>query len=247
MDTLAYPDLFQPLSELERAAFSVIEMPRTPPSFDLRTASDEQLAEFYLPPRPDPAREPGAYELWIKAMSGPLQWPDLGDRSPADLLMRASMGASLQAGVQEASSNWSGAIARTFDASRIRSIYGLWQVPDPKLAPHGAGPVFASSAWIGLDGHDPASRSLPQLGSGHWLDRSSGTDVKTVFLWWEWFIRDWPLNHYYKIEMPVKSKDWIYAQITKKGPATASFCLVNLSSFTKFIFPFVFNQTKSPV
>src|SRR3954454_16339270 len=134
MERPFYPNLFQPVSDLGRAAFSVIEMARTPPSFDLRTASDEQLAEFYLPPRPDPAREPDAHELWLKAMSGPLQWPDLGDRSPADLLMRATMGASLQAGVQEASSNGSGAIARTFDASRIRSIYGVWQVPDPNLA-----------------------------------------------------------------------------------------------------------------
>lgn len=240
-------DPFRIITEQERSALSIVEMAKQAPTFDLRTASPEALKAFFLPPRPDPGREPDAHHLWMRVMEGPFVWPDLRERSPISLFQGTRLASHFWRGSQETSSNWSGAIARTFDRSSIWSVYGLWQVPEPNPPAGGVGPIFASSAWIGLDGHDPASRSMPQLGSGHWFDPANGAGPKIVFLWWEWFVRDSPINGYKKIEVPVQPRDWIYAQITKLTPTSASFCIINLTSPLKLIFPFYYDQAKSPV
>jgi len=49
----------------------VVGYPELPSGFDPRTASDEELRRYGLPPRPDPHKAPEAYSRWQALVSVP--------------------------------------------------------------------------------------------------------------------------------------------------------------------------------
>jgi hypothetical protein len=202
-----------------------------PAGFDPLEASQEELDEFHLPLRPDPIRAPRSLANWLRAMSKPLFFPD--DKLTTAELFTASPLRSLHQHrgtstvTQESSQNWSGGYARPRNFDAMTLVEARWTVPLPAPAGPGNG-TFASSAWVGLDGHDPASRSLPQIGTGHYVTVTAGVAVPDLFAWWEWWGRDDPHKQQIRIAaVPVMAGDTVYARIHALGPKTVRLFIKN--------------------
>jgi hypothetical protein len=239
----AYKPLSRPLIVFLRDGLKVNFPPR---GFDPRAASDDQLRQYFLPPRPDRAVAERAYENWLRAMSGPPVWltmPPRGDGLDAKFL-RALFAVSPArserrlSGVpsQEASGNWSGAYVRPRDFSPMSLVQGFWNVPNPDPPPGRQAGTYVSSAWVGLDGHDPATRSLPQIGTEQKVTVQvlSAPDRK-LCAWWQWWVHDAPHSGRIVIKsLRVNAGDPIYAQVQKIDDVTASLFIINLQSNLAF-------------
>jgi hypothetical protein len=220
-----------------------IEMNFPPAGFDPISASLEELMQYHLPPRPDPARTPRALANWLRVMSQPLSFPDnklqiaqLFNASPLrSRYPRSGISGGTSTVTQESSQNWSGGYVRPRDFSRMALVEARWTVPTPLPSGPGAG-TYASSAWVGLDGHDPASRSLPQIGTGHWVTvTSSGVVQPDLFAWWEWWGRDDPHNQQIRItQIPVQAGDWVYGRIQALSPTRVNLFIKNETTGASF-------------
>lgn len=101
------------------------------PEFDALTASDKELADLELPPRPDPQAEPALWEMWERFFRPSVEYrtqlPDLSpfnaERHHREVFQRTSPR-------QESSNNWAGAYVTPYHGRRFREIYGIWQVPE---------------------------------------------------------------------------------------------------------------------
>lgn len=112
-------------------------------------------------------------------------------------------------------------------------VQGRWTVPDTPT--YEGGPGYASSVWLGLDGHDPASCVLPQIGTGqlaqtyyipHPYPVPCPVDVQ--FAWWQLWLRGDDL-HIWHILIPVtvSRSDRVYAQVHAVNSMTLSFYFKN--------------------
>jgi hypothetical protein len=204
-----------------------------PAGFDPLNATAQQLAEYHLPPRPDAVLAPRSYELWAHAMSPPLAFvavPQILAQMLGGVHSRSRHAQSSASGiVQESSQNWSGTYVRPRGFSPMVLVQGEWTVPAAS-APAGSGDgTYASSIWVGLDGHEAASRSLPQVGTGQYVTMTGGAAQPLLFAWWQWWDRDDP--HAQQIVLknfPVKARDRIYAQIQALTPTLVSVFLKNM-------------------
>ncbi len=122
----------------------------------------------------------------------------------------------------ESSKNWSGGYVRPLDFSKMALVQGRWTVPGPKSPRPGTRGIYGSSTWVGLDGRDPTSRSLPQIGTGQYFvdviiqDPTPKPIVgPAVFAWWQWWDRDDPDSKQVTLHqfLPVNIGDSIYAQV----------------------------------
>jgi hypothetical protein len=224
-----------------------------PPGFDPLAATQGELELFKLPPRPDRTTNPRAYANWRRAMSPPLRFvlPEVLPGLVADLTKLFTISRTRRqhqflsglAPTQEVSGNWSGACVRNNPDEGYVLLQATWIVPRPYPPPPSAsggawlvGDYF-SSAWIGLDGHDPGSLSLPQIGTAHCVsvpkDTSNPGDLSvTVGAWWQWWLKDDPFNHPIDIPQslfPVQPGDLIYAQLNVLNDSTVRFFLKNQS------------------
>jgi hypothetical protein len=233
-------------TELDKQVLQILQ-PRLqinipPVGFDPRTASETDLAKYFLPPRPDPVRAPEAFQLWTKAMSPPLSFVDLAADPEEPRLRELFETVSAQAHqlqptaqgvVQESGDNWSGSFVRPRDFSKMMLVQGAWSVPVPS-PPKGLGNgTYASSIWVGLDGNDPASRSLPQMGTGQYVTVTNGVPQRHLFAWWQWWDRNDPLAQQIVIKhkkFPVQAGDAIYVQIEALGPTKVSLLIKNQTS-----------------
>ena len=218
-----------------------------PQGFDPREASDRELEIHFLPPRPNRKKSPLAYVQWVKAMSGPPTWPDLAPDAQrvenlfveSRLLSHPGLAGTSHVPGESSSFNWSGAFARPFDHSHVTRAQGLWTVPEPKPLDLSE-KDYASSMWVGLDGHDPASRSMPQVGTGQWVSvDNAGNATPAIFTWWQWFVRDGLTNAQIALPVvPVKVGHVVYAQVSRIAPEIASIFIINLT--TNVALPFWF-------
>jgi hypothetical protein len=228
------------MRELDPGALAIIE-PRLkinlpPAGFDPLTASARQCAKHFLPPRPDAAQAPLAHRLWMQAMSPPLTFP-AAPKSLAAFLgsIQSAAGPARMNGsgsLKESSQNWSGGFVRPRDFNPMVLVQGEWTVPEVS-APAGLGDgVTASSIWVGLDGHDPASRSLPQIGTGQYVSVTGGVARPLLFAWWEWWDRDDPLAQGQIVlrSFPVRAGDRIYAQVQALTPTLVSLFIRNMTT-----------------
>jgi Peptidase A4 family len=218
-----------------------------PPGFDPLTESDERLEEFFLPPRPDTDRAPQARASWEEAMRGPHIWPKLENPEnlvdelfeAVDLRSHPRLAGPAHSGFEQASANWSGAYVRPPDFSKAVGVHGAWTVPGP-AAPGGIPGDYVSSTWIGLDGHDPASRSLPQLGTWQSVSRTEGGQTtQDIHAWWQWYVRGAATNGSVTIKpFPVSPGDVVFAIVRKLTDTSVHFYLHNRTGGNSF--PFLF-------
>jgi hypothetical protein len=191
------------------------------PGFDPLDADDATLVRHRLPPRP--ARTARVAETnWVRALSGKPEFVgsvasfEGGPRS----LTRAGGSSDFP---HESSRNWSGSYVRPLDFSKMALVQSRWTVPEPKNPKPGTHGIYASSIWVGLDGRDPTSRSLPQIGTGQYFVDTiipgppSPKPIvgPVVFAWWQWWDRDDPNSQQVTLQqfLPVSIGDSIYAQV----------------------------------
>jgi hypothetical protein len=222
------------------------------PGFNPLTASDEVLETFKLPPRPNAQSSPRAFENWRRAMSPPLRFIAneelealvLDPKNLFTINARRRQRQLLASDSAQLSNNWSGAYIRDDLGETYNLIQGTWMVPQPYPPPpripggqwsHGE---FTASAWIGLDGTDPGSLSMPQIGTTQRVcvatDTSNPLDLDvTVTAWWEWWFKDDPNAHQIDISatvFTVQPGEVIYAQLNVLNPTTVRAFFKNQSS-----------------
>jgi len=195
-------------------------------TFDALNASDEALSAHFLPPRPDARHAPAAFANWVRAMaSRPLFPPQPFDpeETAEHILIRTHPNGGV---TQESSGNWSGGYVRPRSFASMALVQGRWIVPNtPVFDP--AKPGFASSVWVGLDGHDPASRVIPQIGTGQIAHLYPTGPLDQILAWWQLWQRDNPQNWQVQIPMKIKRGDRIYAQVHAISSTVISYYLKN--------------------
>jgi hypothetical protein len=214
---------------------------RNPPrgDFDPLQASDADLETYCLPARPDGAAAPVALSNWKRAMSRPFFFTPGGI---AELTMPAQAGdqagrASGGGPAQEASRNWSGAYIRPRDGRQLVLVEAMWIVPKPyppvswRQGNGSTRATFGSSTWVGLDGHDPRSMSLPQIGTAQFVTADASGQTPSVFAWWQWWVRGEPNNAPMMIgEFPVASGDLVHCRVTARSSERVNLFIKNQSS-----------------
>jgi Peptidase A4 family len=206
------------------------------PSFDPLTASDADLAANYLPPRPDSRTAPTAFANWQRA---------LGTR-PRFVASAATPAAEPppdkdkvffthpnDGRTQASSGNWSGGLVRPRNDDPLVLVQGRWIVPDTQSP--GKNVPFASSVWVGLDGYDPASRVMPQIGTGQLYflvpSPAGNLHVQTYVAWWQVWLKHHPRRGSIWQQpiptMPIEPEDRFYGQVQKIDDLMMSFFLKN--------------------
>jgi hypothetical protein len=162
----------------------------TPPEgFNAIEASDEELATYGFPPRPDPQEHPNANAAWQKAV--------LASKhriTPELQLMSVFHGPARSASVKEtntASSNWSGSVDRT-GATTYNTTTSAYYIVAEYVVPVARQAYGActnswdySSSWVGMDG----------WGSGDVLQAGTESDAlcwvfgnaTSYYAWYEWY------------------------------------------------------------
>ncbi|MFZ4409461.1 MAG: G1 family glutamic endopeptidase [Paracraurococcus sp.] len=167
-----------------------------PADFDALRADAAQLARYGLEPRPTGGgAELAAWE--VRAAAWRFAAPEWATREAS----RASHAPIPEPRVRDyrraptrvPGENWGGAYVRAIEGTRLSGIAAQWTVPAslPRRPParsqagDAAADDFRCSHWIGLDGCDPNSRSLPQCGT---LRAFGDGAAEERGLWWQWWI-----------------------------------------------------------
>jgi hypothetical protein len=236
------------------------------PGFNPLTASDQELEKFKLPPRPNAESSPHAFGNWRRAMSPPLHFIPNAElqtlvkdlKNLFRIAVRRRQRPQQASDSAELSNNWSGAYIRDDLGETYNLIQGTWMVPRPYPPPphipggpwsHGD---FTASVWIGLDGHEGGSLSLPQIGTTQKVcvaaDTSNLADLKVkVTAWWEWWYKDDPNAHQIDLStsvFPVQTGEVICAQLDVLNPTKVRAFFKNQSS--GLVYP-PFDLTEPPV
>jgi hypothetical protein len=199
-----------------------------PQGFTALTASDEQLANFGFPPRPDPAASPKQYASWSKAMLASRKRivPSLRQTSifhgPARLRQGTESGdlTALQ------SYNWSGYVdtngATRFASSSFSAIAAEVVVP---IAVEAFGVCSASadyaSSWVGIDG--VSADDVLQAGVEFDAACYDGVTATLYSPWIEWY----PSSEIRIGNLPIAPGDDYYVQVWNTSATQGYAYLVN--------------------
>jgi hypothetical protein len=210
-------------------------VPNVPKDFNPLKASQEELRRYAYPSRP-PSSNTVAREIWTRMVSAPI--PPDNWQAPVLPLVAGPIPYSLNfnaagfRGRNETSQNWSGVVTHSSDEPPFQTVFGMWQVP-AVTAPAGAseGVVYSCSAWVGLDGYEPTSLSLPQIGSTQSVKIVKGRPVVTYETWWQWWLRGLltvpvPITP----SVPVQAGDLMACSVEITGRHDVVFCMTNLSN-----------------
>jgi len=166
-----------------------------PSSFNPLTASDEALAQYGFPPRPDSQNAPEAYAQWRKLVSTPQTRITNPALEPTNTYHRPVQNLSSQGEVAAngaasyTSSNWSGyaisASSGTF-ASDNAAVFAEYVVPIAQQAAGACNGSWDYSAqWIGFDGF--GSNDVLQAGSEANAFCSGNSKRAAYFAVYEWY------------------------------------------------------------
>lgn len=159
-----------------------------PKDFVASTASDDDLARYGFPPRPDQRSHPKEYAVWQRIVAGQSSRiiPNLvqtqNRHGPAKIVAEAKTGATT---IATTSTNWSG-FAVVDSSNPFRSagsqVGALIEVPKGfcnNIAANGG----HSSIWVGIDGYG----SNDVLQTGITADLSCPGGQIAQHAWFEWF------------------------------------------------------------
>ena len=217
-----------------------------PAGFKPLTASDEELAAYGFPPRPDKAEDPHGYEVWARVMSMPAKrW--YGELKPSkahsSLANRAL--SRPQAQVLESSAtllkepNWSGVLntisGTTFSTSTsFCCVAGEFVVPQPQQAFSLSGGnicdgnIDQASFWVGMGGANGTGlgnqNNIAQMGVD--ILAPCGDSNGSAYAWVEWF----PAGSQQLFN--VSAGDDIYVSVNATSPTTATVYLHDLTGQT---------------
>jgi hypothetical protein len=184
--------------------------PAPPEGFDPFQASDEELATYGIPPRPDSVSDPEGYRHWARLaplMSDPhARWygelkPRIGRSNLAHAAVTEdSASAATFSSTKATGPNWSGVVNTLSETkwSKKKSFQiaeGEFAVPWPQEAFSGTGGNICdgdtdqASFWVGLGGLSVTGFDLGKqnniLQSG--VDIAANCSEQTEYAWIEWF------------------------------------------------------------
>ncbi len=174
--------------------------PAPPADFNPQAASDEALASFGFPPRPDKENDAHGYALWARAMSGARKrWtgelkshPEV-KTSPVILGKKpqSELSATSASPVTYSSSNWSG-VANTVKITKwnpktsFSAVYSEFNVPVVQQAFDVCdGGTDWEVTWNGIDG--TGSGDVLQGGSSSQALCKNNKTSENYFAWIEWY------------------------------------------------------------
>jgi hypothetical protein len=212
-----------------------------PPGFNPLTADNDTLDRYHLPLRPDPDLTPVSFGNWFEMMSPPNVYIQKKVEEVFHLQNVFRLNSLARVSAQlEFSRNWSGGLIRPV-AGSFRTVEGSWRVSKPILPPGSLGNVvYRTSVWVGLDGHDPASPTMPQIGT---LQEVNGANTVSLSAWWQWWLRGQPSQHPVSIvPFPIQINDRIHAKVIALSPTSARFFLKNKTRGTIAPFDMIHND-----
>jgi hypothetical protein len=204
----------------------------------LSQATADVLDSHCLPPRPDPLHAPISYATWQNAMSAPLSFIS-GSKADIFVTGDAMQSAALadRAICQATSWNWSGGVVRPPGSGSFASVSAVWatQTTRPPAGVYGAGkPVeYRASVWVGLDGYDPASVAMPQIGTMHVTRSAAGyaASRSPLVAWWQWWHSDTGgVGPALIPSLAIGDGEDVFASVTALSPLKCRFFLKNLHS-----------------
>lgn len=207
-----------------------IAAPMPPANFDPVTASDDALAYYGYPPRPDPNTAPGAYATWKMVMTGAtrrinstFQTTTIFNGPAKDLSTRPAKGNGARG---TSSSNWSGyAIVDTSDPFKTTNTttYGAFVIPTAQQAfgTTCSGNVY-SSQWVGVDGD--GSDDVFQAG----IEADAGCSSTFYSAWYEWY----PNSETRISNFTVTAGDLIYVYIWNTSLTEGDYYIADLTANT---------------
>lgn len=202
-----------------------------PAGFDVLTASDDQLADYGFPPRPDQASSPDDYASWAKAMlaSKTRIIPNLVQTNifhgPARL--KAESESSEENAVE--SYNWSGYAAlsgaKSYGSSSFYYVEADYVVPVARQA-FGActGSWDYGSSWVGIDGY--GSNDVLQAGIEFDAYCSGGSVATFYSPWYEWA----PLGEVRITNLPIAPGDDYFVEVWHTSATQGFAYLVNFNT-----------------
>jgi hypothetical protein len=181
--------------------------PEPPVGFKPLTASDEELAAYGFPPRPDKTEDPHGYEVWARVMSIPAKrWygelkPSKAHSTLANRALSRPPAQVLESSATPANEpNWSGVLntisGTTFSTkTSFCCVAAEFVVPQPQQAFNGSGGNICdgntdqASFWVGQGGAPG-----PLLGNQNNIAQT-GVDILATcnnsdggaYAWMEWF------------------------------------------------------------
>jgi len=212
-----------------------IQAPAPPPGFNPVTASDEEIAFYGFPPRPDINTAPDAYNFWRKVVSLPVKRVQTTfqqttiDNGPIQILSEGRKVPGTAA-TGTSSSNWSGyadVVSTNPFKTKNTTIYGTFVVPVAQQA-FGActGSWDYSSQWIGIDGYN--SNDVFQAGYEADAYCSGGTTSQFYSAWYEWY----PNSETRISGFAANAGDVIYLYIWPTSTTTGEYYIANLTADT---------------
>jgi hypothetical protein len=203
-----------------------------PEWFNPLDASEQDLASFGFPPRPDANLDPIGYNSWRKAVAAAkhfvvpeLEVSDIFHRPAADLQVENST---------ETSANWS-AVALTNtstsynNTSSFKSIAAEYVVPVASQAYNSCSSDY-SSTWVGLDGWTVTSASSTLLQAGTQSDSyctaNGQINTQAYYAWYEWL----PNGTVTVTNMPISAGDDIYVHVWSTSATTGNIFIENYNT-----------------
>jgi len=193
--------IYQSAATVKTNIAGIRSYPAPPSNFKVLEASDEELATYGFPPRPDKTQHPEAYEHWSRAMllarnrmTGDLKPHPEVKAGPAILGNRPPKQLSTAGPTQYESSNWSGvangnALTKWNTKTSFSAIYSQFNVP----VVHQAWDVCDGGtdwevSWNGIDGTSSFNDTVLQGGSSSQAYCANNKPTQTYYAWVEW----WP-------------------------------------------------------
>ncbi len=174
-----------------------------PVGFDPVTASPAARKQFAIPPAPNEAVAPRAYNEWKKAVSGirnrdaapvltqtriangPIKNKKLGGSPPPGYSVGSNM-SNVANLITVTSNNWSGpSFVDPTNPFALEAIVGEFVVPTAHVAFGSCTPAVYSSQWPGIDGNN--SNDVLQAGVEADATCSGGVTTTSYTAWIEWF------------------------------------------------------------
>lgn len=219
----------------EEALRSADPYPEPRGEFDVRTATDQQLARYGFPEPPPPEGDREGRDFWREMFAFPMKRirPEF---VRDDLQQRQAPQPRHGFGHRENSRNWSGAYITPIRPNRVLQVAGSWTVPmpsAPRVPPSGVDPAnveYRSSTWVGIGGHR-SFNTLPQIGTSQTIKLVNGIPTVEFEAWWQWWVKEDPESHKPTriVNFPVQANDQIFAMLTVEAPwpGDVRFTLVN--------------------
>ena len=211
-----------------------------PEGFDPLSASDQELATYGFPPRPDPQAAPEAYASWARAMAASKK-----RLIPQLKVTNIFHGSNRRVPVQQLedgsgnSSNWSGAVAYS-GATSYNNTTSFYEVSTDYVVPV-AEQAFGTcsltsdyaSAWVGIDGDGVSGGGSPkpdvlQAGVDFDASCSAGSTFPSYYAWYEWYP-----NASQKIQnLAVSPGDDVYVVVWDTSATSGHAYIVNINTNT---------------